>query len=188
MEEKKEKLKKIYKLIETAEISIESAKKLLLEILEKPPQSSRKDLIKKASQIQTEEGKEENKEENVVEVIEGVFDGENMIAPDGRKFPVPPNYSSKSKLVEGDILKLRIMKDGSLVYKQISPVERKRVVGILVQEEPNKYKVVAEGKSYKVLLAAVTYFKAQPGDEITLIVPKDKDAEWGAIEAVLPQK
>jgi len=184
MEEKKEKLKTIYKLLETAEISIESAKKLLLEILEKPPQSSRKDLIKKASQIQTEEGKEED----VVEVIEGVFDGENMIAPDGRKFPVPPNYSSKSKLVEGDILKLRIMEDGSLVYKQISPVERKRVVGILVQEEPNKYKVVAEGKSYKVLLAAVTYFKAQPGDEITLIVPKDKDAEWGAIEAVLPQK
>lgn len=185
MNEKKEKLETIYKLLQAAETSINNAKQLLTEILGKPPKT-KNILIERVNQTSSEIA---DKEEGVVEVIEGVFDGENMIAPDGRKFPVPPNYCSKSKLVEGDILKLRIMQDGSLVYKQISPIERKRVVGILAQEEPNKYKVITEdGKAYKVLLAAVTYFKAQPGDEVTLVVPKDKEAEWGAIEAVIPKK
>ena len=41
-------------------------------------------------------------------VIEGVFDGENMIGPDGKQYSVPANYASKSKLVEGDILKMKI--------------------------------------------------------------------------------
>ena len=34
-------------------------------------------------------------------VVDGVFDGEHMIGEDGRKYLVPPNYASKSKLVEG---------------------------------------------------------------------------------------
>ena len=31
-----------------------------------------------------------------------------MIGPDGKNYPVPANYASKSKLIEGDILKLTI--------------------------------------------------------------------------------
>src|SRR5581483_5130165 len=64
-------------------------------------------------------------------IIEGVFDGKNMQGNDGVEYPVPPNYASKSKLVEGDIMKLTIGTDGSFVYKQIRPVERRRVVGTL---------------------------------------------------------
>jgi len=52
-------------------------------------------------------------------VIEGVFDGEMMVAADGQTYSVPPNYASKSKLVEGDTLKLTIPADGSFVFKQI---------------------------------------------------------------------
>ncbi|MBU4432193.1 hypothetical protein KKD60_02860, partial [Patescibacteria group bacterium] len=37
-------------------------------------------------------------------IVEGVFDGENMIGPDGKQYSIPANYASKSKLVEGDIL------------------------------------------------------------------------------------
>ncbi|MBA4320115.1 MAG: hypothetical protein C0412_17080, partial [Flavobacterium sp.] len=49
-------------------------------------------------------------------VIEGVFDGENMIGPDGKQYSVPSNYASKSKLVEGDILKLTITSRGNFIY------------------------------------------------------------------------
>jgi hypothetical protein len=34
-----------------------------------------------------------------------------MQGSDGKKYPVPLNYASKSKLIPGDVLKLRIMKD-----------------------------------------------------------------------------
>ena len=47
--------------------------------------------------------------------MEGVFDGQNMMGPDGKKYPVPANYASKSKLVEGDVLKLTISDDGSFI-------------------------------------------------------------------------
>src|SRR3989344_3463282 len=59
-------------------------------------------------------------------IIEGVFDGQNMVGPDGKLYSVPANYASKSKLVEGDLLKLTISPDGSFIYKQIGPVERER--------------------------------------------------------------
>ena len=75
------------------------------------------------------EGGEENLGE--ARVIEGVFDGENMIGPDGKQYSVPANYASKSKLVEGDILKLTITGSGTFVYKQIGPIERARIVGEL---------------------------------------------------------
>ena len=45
-------------------------------------------------------------------IIEGVFDGQIMIGPDGKNYPVPANYASKSKLGEGDILKLTIGDNG----------------------------------------------------------------------------
>jgi histone H3/H4 len=45
--------------------------------------------------------------------------------------------------------------------------------------------VETNGKKYKVLLAAATYFKIEPGDEVTLVVPRDTESIWGAIENVL---
>jgi hypothetical protein len=85
-------------------------------------------------------------------VIEGVFDGQNMIGPDSKQYPVPANYASKSKLVEGDVLKLTIADDGSFIYKQIGPIERRKVLGLLSQDEKGEYRVVAEGKSFKFCL------------------------------------
>lgn len=120
------------------------------------------------------------------QIIEGVFDGQNMIGPDGKSYPVPANYSSKSKLVPGDVLKLTISDDGSFIYKQIAPVERKRVVGPLVYED-GQYRVLANSKAYKVLLASVTYYRAEVGDSVTLIVPSFEESDWGAIDNVLPK-
>ena len=109
-----------------------------------------------------------------------------MIDSEGNKYPVPVNYSSKSKLVSGDSLKLTITVAGKFLYKQIGPVPRRNIVGPLSYED-NQYKVLSEGKAYKVLLASVTYFKAEIGDEITILVPRDEDSEWAAVDAVLPK-
>lgn len=117
-------------------------------------------------------------------VIEGIFDGENMIGPDGKVFPVPANYASKSKLVEGDKLKLTVADDGSFIYKQIGPVARKKVIGTLGFEN-NVYHVLAEGKAYNVLYASVTYFKAKSGDRVTIVVPEKEDATWAALENII---
>lgn len=124
-------------------------------------------------------------EEIAGKVIEGVFDGQGMIGPDGKTYPVPANYASKSKLIEGDILKLTIADDGGFIYKQIGPVARRQVIGTLVQHD-GAYYVEVSGKEYRVLVASVTYFKAHVGDQISIVIPEDnRDAEWAAIEAGL---
>ncbi len=122
--------------------------------------------------------------ESVGKIIEGQFDGQNMIGPDGKVYPVPANYASKSKLVEGDTLKLTIAQDGSFIYKQIGPVERKKIIAKMALEN-GQYIAVVGDKHYRVLYASVTYFKAQPGDEVTVVVPAAIEANWAAIEAVI---
>ena len=118
-------------------------------------------------------------------IIEGVFDGQTMVGSDGKNYPVPANYASKSKLVQGDILKLTIADDGSFLYKQIGPVPRKQVVGML-KLEGGHYFVDVNTKQYRVLLASVTYFKAKPGDQVSINIPEDDtNAEWAALEAAL---
>ncbi len=121
-------------------------------------------------------------------VVEGVFDGKNMQGNDGEEYPVPPNYASKSKLVEGDVLKLTIGADGSFLYKQIGPIERRRVVGTLVVDEQGNFGIQTPEKTYGVLLASVTFYHAEEGDEVTVLVPENGDAEWGAVEHVIHKR
>ena len=145
--------------------------------------AAKKDFSKKASKV-GEETKQGNER-----IIEGVFDGEKMIGPDGKQYSVPANYISKSKLVEGDILKLTIDEVGNFVYKQIGPVERDRLVGRLIKEASSgEYSVLAEKKTFKVILASVTYFKGEEGDEAVILVPKGADSQWAAIENVIKKK
>ncbi|MDP2932912.1 MAG: hypothetical protein Q8N81_02165 [bacterium] len=177
MANKTDKLALIAQMIDSAESSIQSAKHLLREVIGNRPDGV-SEIFKKAQGLSVSAtGK----------VIEGVFDGQNMIGPDNKQYPVPANYASKSKLVEGDVLKLTIADDGSFIYKQIGPVERKKMLGLLSQDETGQYRVVADGKSYKILLASLTYFKAEAGDEITIVVPKEGDATWAAVEHVIKQ-
>ncbi len=119
-------------------------------------------------------------------IIEGVFDGQNMIDAGGQTYPVPANYASKSKLVEGDGMKLTITDEGKFIYKQIAPIDRRLVKGVLIQED-GQYKVLAEGKAFRVLLASVTFYRAEVGDQVTILLPTKGDANWGAVEAVIPK-
>ena len=163
-------VKRLTSLIQEAETNLAAAKELLISIIGEDghvvtPKSSQEDVTGK--------------------VIEGVFDGQTMIGPDGKNYPVPANYASKSKLVEGDILKLTIADDGSFIYKQIGPIERKQIIGTLVQHD-GAYYVETNGREYRILLASVTYFRIKEGDQVTIIVPEDNpDATWAAVEAAL---
>lgn len=163
-----QKISAIREMIANAERTIASARAMLAQIEGPSGKTSRRT----AAPTSDEDG----------EIVEGVFDGQVMIGTDGKQYPVPANYASKSKLVEGDMLKLTITPDGSFVYKQIGPVERKRVIGIVSQDDLGNFVVIAEGKVYRVLLASVTYFKAEMSDEVTIVVPRDSETVWAAIE------
>ncbi len=163
-------VKRLTSLIQEAETNLAAAKELLISIVGDDgnivtPKNSQEDVSGK--------------------VVEGVFDGQVMIGPDGKNYPVPANYASKSKLVEGDILKLTIADDGGFIYKQIGPIERKQIIGTLVQHD-GAYYVEANGVEYRILLASVTYFHISVGDQVTIIIPQDSpDATWAAVEAAL---
>src|ERR1700758_1555907 len=115
----------VAQMIDAAEKNIQSAKQLLREMMGGPvTKANLSALSEKAVNLTVSEGGK---------VIEGVFDGQNMIGPDKKQYPVPANYASKSKLIEGDVLKLTIAEDGSFIYKQIGQIPRKQVIGTLVQ-------------------------------------------------------
>ncbi|OGI23878.1 MAG: hypothetical protein A3E91_00605 [Candidatus Moranbacteria bacterium RIFCSPHIGHO2_12_FULL_40_10] len=163
------KIQSLREMINSAEKTIQSAKAMLLQFEGKKKTGRRRKVDS----------------ENDGTIIEGTFDGQIMIGSDGKQYPVPANYASKSKLVEGDMLKLTITPDGSFIYKQIGPVERRHALGIASQDETGNYYIIAEGKPYKILLASVTYFKAEPGDEVAIVVPRDIDSHWAAIENII---
>lgn len=164
-------VKRLHALIQEAETNLAAAKELLISIIGDDGTV----LTPRSSNTEDVGGK----------VIEGVFDGQKMAGPDGKEYPVPANYASKSKLVEGDILKLTIADDGSFIYKQIGPIDRKQIIGTLVQHD-GAYYVEANGKEYRILLASVTYFRLAVNDQVTIIVPSENpDAEWAAVEAAL---
>ena len=163
-------VKRLTSLIQEAETNLAAAKELLISIIGDDgtvvtPKSSQEEVTGK--------------------IVEGVFDGQTMVGPDGKNYPVPANYASKSKLVEGDILKLTIADDGTFIYKQIGPIERRQIIGTLVQHD-GAYYVEASGREYRILLASVTYFRIKEGDQVTIIVPEDNpEATWAAVEAAL---
>jgi len=118
-------------------------------------------------------------------VVEGTFTGQQMIGADGQAYDVPPNYASKSKMVEGDVLKLTITSEGKHYYKQIAPRERKRLVGELAQDPQGNWVVIAERTPYRILTASVTFHRARQGDQVVILVPEGLQASWGAVDTCL---
>lgn len=163
-----QKIQSLREMINNAERTIQGAKAMLLQLEGK----------KKT-------GRPRKLDEADGTVVEGTFDGQIMYGSDSKQYPVPANYASKSKLVEGDMLKLTITSDGSFVYKQIGPIERRHIIGIITQDDKGNYYIVTEGTPYRVLLASITYFKAEPGDEVAALIPRDIPSSFAALESVL---
>ena len=126
----------------------------------------------------------EKQMKKVLPGVMGTFDGENMVTESGEKYPVPANYASKSMLVVGDTLKL-VDEKGGKKFKQIEHVKRYKTEGVLTKKD-GKFHVVATEGSYRVLPAAVDYFKASVEDKINIWIPaKNQIVSWAAIESVV---
>ena len=175
----KKKIQAIKDFIISAEKSIRNAKKILTDVLWE-------ESIDLDAHIELDTQGLHSYKSGQDKIIEWVFTGEEMLGADGHKYPVPVNYASKSKLVQWDRLKLTIDQTGRMLYKQILPIERESKVGLLAKDNM-KFIVVADGVTYNVLTAAVTHFKAEIGDSLTIIVPLGKEATFAAIEAVIPK-
>lgn len=178
-EQSKKKIAAIRDFINSAEKSVKNAKKLLKEIL------SDNEIKDTEASFDTKGLNNYTSEEE--KIIEWVFTWEEMLGSDGNKYPIPANYSSKSKLVQWDQLKLSISQSWKMFYKQIKPIERETKFG-LVTKTKWKYQVVSEGQTYDLLTAAVTHFKAEVWDSVSILVPAWKKATFAAIETVLPKE
>ena len=172
------KLHLIREMVGTAQSALATAKQLVEELQSKGTGADGSHLAAPGGTIFYDEEGNPN-------VIEGVFDGQNMIGTDSKKYAIPPNYASKSKLVEGDRMKLTIGFDGSFIYKQIGPVDRVRKVGTVAKDEAGEFGIIVDGKSYKVLLASITFYKASLGDKAVILLPKNQEAVWATMENVV---
>lgn len=170
----KNQIQAIKDFIVTAEKSLKNAKKLLNDLIK----DNNLDLNKTVD-LDTSWLHSYNSDNS--QIIEWVFTWEEMYGVDWNKYPIPANYSSKSKMVQWDKLKLTIAENGKMLYKQIKPIERD-VKNWLLTEDKGKYQVVADWVTYDLLTAAVTHFWAKVWDNITVIVPKWKDATFAAID------
>ncbi len=178
--ENKKTILAIRDFIISAENSIKNAKKLLKNVLEENNLTLNSEVNLNTSWLNSYSSDDSK-------IIEWVFTWEEMLWADKNKYPVPVNYSSKSKLVQWDKLKLTIMSNGKMLYKQISPIERTFITWLVIKEK-DKFQVVAEGQTYDLLTAAVTHFKANIWDSIVVIIPTWKQATFAAIEAVIPKE
>ena len=78
-------VKRLKALIQEAETSLAAAKELLISVIGDDDRA-----VTPRSSMEDVSGK----------IIEGIFDGQMMLGPDGKNYPIPANYASKSKLVE----------------------------------------------------------------------------------------
>ena len=160
--------------------SLEAAKKSLLAAEKWIDQLTVEEVSEIELKTKTTPPKDES---NGLTVVYGVFNGKAMETETGKTYIVPANYASKSKLIEGDSLKLTILSNGSMLYKQIEIADRELMQGSLILDM-DKYKVLCNDRLINVPYASITFFRVKVGDLVTVIVPKDESKSWGAIESV----
>lgn len=165
--DKSDELKQAQKYLDSAFNYLEKARQILFS--------------KRLSELAPDNKTEENRQESE---MEGIFNGEGMIAKNNKQYPIPENYASKSKLVAGDLLKLTISEEGDFRFKQIGPVQRAKRLGKLIKSG-DCYEAVVGKKHFRILKASVTYFKAKPGDKLSIIIPKNEDSVFAAVENIV---
>lgn len=169
-------LQALQELICTAERSLHHAKNLMTQIVGKRPldMSEEPDM----SGLHTyKHGK--------AKVIEGIFTGKDMLGADKNLYPVPANYASKSKIVEGSKLKVTIKSDGSYQYKIIDEIEFDTTTGTLIKDAEH-FMIISQQGIYQVLPASVTYLQAHVGDRIAIRIPRGIKATYATIDTLVP--
>lgn len=182
------KIASILSLIEISQNNLKMAKEQLLTLAGEKGVA----ITPSASQDYEAVRRAVNPEEyDALEVVEGHFDGENMIGDNGKSYPVPPNYASKTQLIVGDRMK-RILTTTRESFKLIKPAERQRVVGTFqIDPQQDLYYVDVDGfdQPVRLLKASATFamknLGLQLGDRVAIIVPKDTTPIWGALSSVV---
>ncbi len=169
-------IKALRDLVQAAENSIRSARKILDSILGDMP---RDEFDISGSDLSSYQSGDEK-------IVEWVFTGDAMLGPDGCVYPVPQNYSSKSLLVQGSRLKATIENHGGIKYKIIEEIPFETNIGI-VTKNGDKYEITTDVKTYKVLMAAITFHKCSVGDTVSIRTPKGKEATYAVIESIIPK-
>ncbi len=129
-----------------------------------------------------------SKKFNSSQTINGIFDGEKMVANNGETYFVPTVYASKTKLVQGDLLKLIITETGKFIFKPLKLVQRQRLLGKLSYNENNKQWLVYSQEKQQTFFVSetnVNFFHGQIGDEVIILVPAEKASQWATIENII---
>ena len=166
----------LQELICTAERSLHHAKNIMVQITGKKP-STHEETPDMSGLHAYKHGKSQ--------VVEGVFNGKDMFWSDKKTYPVPANYASKSKIVEGSKLKVTIKADGSFQYKIIDEVDYESTTGTLIRDGDH-FVVISQSGIYQVIPASVTYIQARVGDRVSIRIPKGIKATYAAIDAIVP--
>ena len=133
-------------------------------------------------------------EANFLEVVEGNFDGENMIGDDGKIYAIPANYASKTKLVVGDRMKRILTDTYREVYKVIQKAPAKRAVGMFTMDESGEFVVLVDSipNPVRVLKASITFAMKQQnlrsGDTVAILIPANGGSIWGAFDSIVKQQ
>lgn len=134
-------------------------------------------------QSSTQQKKGQQTKPEIKQKIEGVFGGREMIGSDNNRYKVPVGYIDENKLVEGDLLKLKVKTDDSFEFEQIGSVKRDRLVGTLVNSS-QEWKVKVEQEIYNIPQKQVELYNGQKQDKIVIMVPKTGQSSWGTIENI----
>lgn len=169
-------LQALQELIYTAERSLHHAKTLVSQITGKKPIDAAEN--RELADLHTyKHGKSK--------VIEGIFTGKDMLGADEKLYPVPANYASKSKIVEGSKLKMTIKADGSYQYKIIDEIDYDTATGTLIKDGEH-FVVISQQGIYNVLPASVTYLQARVGDRVAIRVPRGIKATYATVDTIVP--
>jgi hypothetical protein len=84
-------------------------------------------------------------------------------------------------------MRVKIFPDGKLIYKLVEPTPRKHIKATLSMDpDSSKYiGITSDNKTYLLNQAAVSYYKASPGDTLTLIISQDDTHSFAAIESII---
>lgn len=175
------KVQSILSLIEIIESNLKTARILLTQLADEKGIST--------SPVSSRPIQKSFDEEQALEVVEGYFDGQQMIGDNGQVYIVPANYASKTQLVVGDRLKW-ILTSEREVFKPILLAARERVVGTFTVEGEDFVVLVDKlAKPVKILKASATYamknLGLQIGDEVSITIPKEATPTWGAFGSVV---
>lgn len=169
-------------MLEVMENNLKTTKNLLKQVINENG-------IPSSASFKRTPGNPSQEESNALEVVEGYFDGENMMGDNTQIYPVPQNYASKTQLVIGDRMKW-ILTHNREIFKLIQPAKRKRVTGtfqtegdnyvVLVDELPNPVKILKASSTY-----AMKNLDLKEGDTVAIYIPEDTTPVWGAFISVV---